>query len=529
MKLKILDLFSGLGGFSLGLERTGNFETIAFCDNDKYSKLVLQKHWKGVKIYNDVKEITKEKFIADGIQFPDIITGGFPCQPFSVAGKQAGTDDDRHLWPVMFRIIQEFTPRWVIGENVKGLTNIQDGVVFETVCSDLEGEGYEVRTFNIPAAGVQAPHRRERIWIVAHAKRFNERKSIRGSDETQSRIQEEHRQNDSTTRESSRTGSVWGTNNGHEDMENSDNNGFERGLTETRNETIAGKESTINGIKDPDNSSRRGDGTGDHEQPRTNGAVQGLRNDDQEESARATGIRGLHERTDISQGTAREDGHQENDSRTLVQTGQSRVQSSISGGLERNQDPFQEFEIRQRNDSAALNRMETGRDEDMENSRRTLRQGGELQGENGNETGEGNADQSQRSSGTSRFNVANTERQRLEGFSEHSTTISRQDQGTYTRDEGSRGENKTMVDSSTGRCTSQETEVQPGRYSSFDSSWWQSEPELGRVAHGVSGRVHRLKALGNSIVPKIVQEIGNAIIEAEKEKDLEILDERNGM
>ena len=86
-----------------------------------------------------------------------------------------------------------------------------------------------------------------------------------------------------------------------------------------------------------------------------------------------------------------------------------------------------------------------------------------------------------------------------------------------------------MVDSSTGRCTSQETEVQPGRYSSFDSSWWQSEPELGRVAHGVSGRVHRLKALGNSIVPKIVQEIGNAIIKAEKEKDLEILDERNGM
>ena len=110
--------------------------------------------------------------------------------------------------------------------------------------------------------------------------------------------------------------------------------------------------------------------------------------------------------------------------------------------------------------------------------------------ENENEIREGNAYQSQRSSGTSESNV---------------------------------------VDSSTGRCTPQETEVQPGRYSSFDSSWWQSEPELGRVAHGVSGRVHRLKALGNSIVPKIVQEIGNAIIEAEKEKDLEILDQRNGM
>ena len=216
MKLKILDLFSGLGGFSLGLERTGNFETIAFCDNDKYSKLVLQKHWKGVKIYNDVKEITKEKLIADGIQLPDIITGGFPCQPFSVAGKQAGTDDDRHLWPVMFRIIQEFTPRWVIGENVKGLTNIQDGVVFETVCSDLEGEGYEVRAFNIPAAGVGAPHRRERIWIVAHAKRYNKIDEIGGSDETSRGIQKEHRQDDSSARLTSRTSSIRQSNNGHD-------------------------------------------------------------------------------------------------------------------------------------------------------------------------------------------------------------------------------------------------------------------------------------------------------------------------
>jgi DNA (cytosine-5)-methyltransferase 1 len=170
MKFKTLDLFSGLGGFSLGLERTGYFETIAFCDNDKYSKLIIDKHWKGAKIYNDVREINKEQFKKDGIEFPEIITGGFPCQPFSVAGKKQGTSDDRHLWPEMFRIIQEFTPRWIIGENVKNITNIQDGMVFETVCTDLEGEGYEVRAFNIPAAGVGAPHRRERIWIVAHSK-----------------------------------------------------------------------------------------------------------------------------------------------------------------------------------------------------------------------------------------------------------------------------------------------------------------------------------------------------------------------
>jgi DNA (cytosine-5)-methyltransferase 1 len=167
MQLKVLDLFSGLGGFSLGLERTGYFKTIAFCEIDKYCSLILDKHWKGIKIYNDVRKINKEQFDTDGIEYPDIITGGFPCQPFSVAGKQKGTGDDRHLWPEMFRIIKTFKPKFVIGENVKGLINIQDGVVFETVCTDLESEGYEVQAFNIPAAGVGAPHRRERIWILA--------------------------------------------------------------------------------------------------------------------------------------------------------------------------------------------------------------------------------------------------------------------------------------------------------------------------------------------------------------------------
>ena len=388
--MKILDLFSGIGGFSLGLESTGHFETTAFCEIDKFCKLILNKHWEGKKIYDDVKAISKKQFEEDGIELPDIITGGFPCQPFSVAGKQQGTSDSRHLWPEMFRIIKDFSPRWVIGENVKGLTNIQDGMVFETVCSDLEGEGYEVRTFNIPAAGVQAPHRRERIWIVAHAKRFNERKSIRGSDETQSRIQEEHRQNDSTTRESSRTGSVWGTNNGHENLEN---------------------------------------------------------------------------------------------------------------------------------------------------SRRTLQQGTELSEKNENETREGNANIDQRSSGTSKSNVANTEQGRSSSESignigsmeeESSREKKGRDQSSICTTTRRTEKSNNVVDSSTGRCTPQETEVQPGRYSSFDSSWWQSEPELGRVANGVQGRVHRLKSLGNSIVPKIVQEIGNAIIQAEKEKDLEDIEARNG-
>ena len=162
-----LDLFSGIGGFSIGLEKAG-FTTKAFCETDPFCKLVLKTHWKDVKIYDNIKELTGEQ-IEKEIGPIDIITGGFPCQPFSVAGQKRGTDDDRYLWPEMFRVIREVKPQFVIGENVKGLINLQDGMVFETVCTDLESEGYEVRAFNIPAAGVGAPHRRERLWIVAYS------------------------------------------------------------------------------------------------------------------------------------------------------------------------------------------------------------------------------------------------------------------------------------------------------------------------------------------------------------------------
>ncbi len=163
-----LDLFSGIGGFSIGLEKVG-FNTIAFCEKEDYCRMLLQKHWKGVKIYNDIKEC-KGKEIKETYGRVDILTGGFPCQPYSVAGKQKGTADDRYLWPEMFRVIKEVQPTFVIAENVRGIINIQDGMVFETVCSDLESEGFEIQTFIIPAAGVGAPHKRERFWVVGYSK-----------------------------------------------------------------------------------------------------------------------------------------------------------------------------------------------------------------------------------------------------------------------------------------------------------------------------------------------------------------------
>ena len=377
MQLKVLDLFSGLGGFSLGLERTGCFKTVAFCEIDKYCSLILNKHWKGIKIYDDVKKITKEQFDTDGTPYPDIVTGGFPCQPFSVAGKQKGTGDDRHLWPEMFRIIKTFKPKFVIGENVKGIVNIQDGVVFETVCTNLESEGYEVQAFNIPACGVGAPHRRERIWIlatnVAYTVSDDEREAISRSYEKARSLQEEYRKNYGSSRFFSGTSAIRNGDRGYEDVANSDT-----GLC-----------------------------NGEEEQIRTRGQT---------------------------------------------------IDPSREGS----------------------------RDEDVENSRRTLQQRTFLQGENENEIRKGDADQSERPSGSSRYDVANAESSSRNDFQTNTGTSEPETQEIF-RD---------------------------GSSVSGEGSWWEFEPNVGRVAYGVSGRVHRLKGLGNSIVPQIAEEIGKAIIEA---------------
>ena len=184
MKLKHLDLFSGIGGFSLGLEATGGFETKAFCDIEKYPRQVLQKHWPHVKQYEDIKELNYERLKADGIDSIDIITGGYPCQPFSVAGRKKGEEDPRHLWPEYFRLVKELRPTWVIGENVSG--HIKLGL--DTVIKDLESEDYAVRPFSISASSIGANHQRERIWILAHSRRSQwPRAELRGENENETR------------------------------------------------------------------------------------------------------------------------------------------------------------------------------------------------------------------------------------------------------------------------------------------------------------------------------------------------------
>ena len=181
-KLRVLDLFSGIGGFSLGLESTGSFETIAFVEKDKFCQQVLRKNFPNIPIEDDVRNVKGNKYK------PNVITGGFPCQPFSVAGKRRGTDDDRYLWDETIRIVSETKPKWFIGENVEGIINIQNGMVFRQIHNDLESENYEVQSIIIPASGIGAWHQRKRVWIIGcNVSNSNTRFGIGENQEIQTR------------------------------------------------------------------------------------------------------------------------------------------------------------------------------------------------------------------------------------------------------------------------------------------------------------------------------------------------------
>ena len=390
-KLNHLDLFSGIGGFSLGLEATGYFETVAFCDFDPYCQKVLRKHWPWVTIYDDVKELNSERLSANGHTKIDIITGGYPCQPFSIAGRQKGEQDPRHVWPEMFRLVKELRPTWVIGENVSG--HIKLGL--DTVLENLESEGYSARAFSISASSIGANHQRERVWIIANSNDTGDRTS-------QSSINQDRQETDQ---------------------------GWE-GLTQ--------------------------------------------------------------------------------------------------------------FEL-------------SGHSKDMENTRRTQWPWSFFGDQDENETGEGHANQFERSSQTSKSDVANTEsvssygRENREHTEQRDTERQTGREGSHVanttthrsfdeskrniRNMGEKSEakeragNKFTVRSEarSSKVSNTDSERLEGRWSQCElresqeegqigwSQWWQSEPNVGRVAHGVSKRVDRLKCLGNSLVPMIPYYIGMSI------------------
>ena len=166
-------LFSGIGGFDLAAEWNG-WNNVFNCEWEEFPRKVLKHHFPNAKQYEDIKDFNATEYRGR----VDVLSGGFPCQPFSVAGKRKGSEDERHLWPEMLRVVGECQPRWIVGENVRGLVSWSDGLVLETCYSDLENLGYSVQSFIIPACATGAPHRRDRVWIVAHAQSNRDKRNM---------------------------------------------------------------------------------------------------------------------------------------------------------------------------------------------------------------------------------------------------------------------------------------------------------------------------------------------------------------
>jgi len=180
--MRHVDLCSGIGGFALGFEMAGLSKPILFCEIDKWCQKILRQHWRDVPILENVKDLANDP--ARLVPDCEILTAGYPCQPFSTAGKRKGAEDDRHLWPYIMQIVTCKRPTWCVFENVSG--HISLGL--DKVLSDLEAEDYAARPFVIPAAGIDAPHRRDRVWIVAHANRNSDRRTSREYEETDGEV-----------------------------------------------------------------------------------------------------------------------------------------------------------------------------------------------------------------------------------------------------------------------------------------------------------------------------------------------------
>ena len=194
-------LFSGIGGFDLAAQWM-NWENVFHCEWNDFGKKILKHYWPKAISYDD---ITKTDFNIHRGRI-DVLSGGFPCQPYSTAGKRLGKEDDRHLWPEMLRTISEIQQTWVVGENVFGLVNWNAGLVFNEVQTDLEAEGYEVQPFILPAASVGAPHKRDRVWFIAYSD--NNRKSRR-TGEDESSCKKERLQKRYQVQQSSKSNNIW--------------------------------------------------------------------------------------------------------------------------------------------------------------------------------------------------------------------------------------------------------------------------------------------------------------------------------
>ena len=569
-KLKILDLFSGIGGFSLGLHSTGLFETIKFVEKDPYCIKVLNKNFPNIPIEEDIKNVKGKEFEAD------VITGGFPCQPMSVAGKQKGTSDDRYLWPDMFRLIREVKPQFVIGENVQGIINIQDGMVLRQVQDDLESEDFEVQCFLIPASGIGAWHKRNRVWIIGYSEHNGSSSAkIKGRNiETATGSQE--RQNETSELEKTN-----GSRN-NEDVSNSST--IRRSNTTTDNTQDGQKEFSKEDVKLGIKSSLSSN-VSNSESKRTRSNNSRL----WQRSSRISGGKSSDVSNTKEKRLQRSRGEESNQNENRMEQGEKRKQGKIWSKSERcggtSNDVANTSKIRSSSESIRNSRSleeessrekETGNQSSVCIETRSAERGKEEKNVSNSTSGRFKkcepSSQEKNDSSKTCEDVSNTDSTR--SLKEHSATIDRQNKRDGSINESSsRRDKETNVPNSDsrlrrGRGTIRESgenkiwsfypekeeqteqhirsqtigcdvvfgekqnvaysdserqqeqcraeSIQKKRDESQCSSWWQIESSFRGVPNGISygldkGRVNRIKGLGNAIVPQIAREIGLAI------------------
>jgi len=484
-----LDMCSGIGGWAIAFRELG-INTVAFCEIDKYPRQVLQKNFPGVPIFNDLKELTyediKERTGVDGI---DILTCSYPCQPFSVAGKQKGEEDPRHLWPDTFRLVQECRPTWFVGENVSG--HIKLGL--DTVLEDLESEGYDTRTFIIPASSVGAWHKRERLWIIGYSehngslatkKSRKHQETARGTSQGQNQAE----QFEGASRPSN-----------HENVSYTDNDGCEGGYFKTRNQIATRQNNASIRGTCTDNSCRPNDDRRNKAESRVTEKISKPRNGNTQGFTTSRGVHKVSEKPNQCDQDSKTHGYQKDHHRTLVQEGQA-FQSSKSRGLGENQTTSKTDKVRQSDDHLTQRRVDTKNVSDTESLR----------------FGRGSGEECR----TPQWQFLQEEQERREVWreAERCTTS----YGEDVSDTSSEGLQRFNVKSSVD-------ESQLGQSTDYDDArgqenWWQTQSELCGVPDGISyeldkGRVGRIKGLGNAIVPQIAWFIGNAIVSAQNTQE----------
>jgi DNA (cytosine-5)-methyltransferase 1 len=514
--IKILDICSGIGGFSLGLEATGGFDTVAFCEFDDFCCKVLNKHWPNVPIYKDLKEIGNDP--ARIIQEFDLICGGIPCQPFSLAGKQKGKEDDRHLWPYMYAIVKSKKPTWVIVENVGGFVN----VALDDVCLDLETQGYATQSFIIPACSVEAPHKRDRIWILgklmANAHDTGDRTPGRKADgdrqetiegwQEQSQLGSSRSSNDVANAQSNGEDGVLRTTEPKHDqgdtrMESSSSSDgrSERGISQdVANPKLVSSNSISDSGSNTKTESEQGQKTGNLD--RSSGR-QNVANSKSSQSGEQTQWEGGE---DTQRGSVNSGG--------LENKGREDVPNASSQRLEGHRG---EHGLRGTSQEEQTSR--SSEEQDVPNPKE-LRNYEHDNGERTQQDREHRVSQQPRGErgfeGTKQ-DVADTERLGQQGQGElerPGNTAQDSDGQTGGSNDGRQGS------AGQGHTQSELGGMADGIPTRLDGHLgFEREPNIPRVATGIPDRVNRLKALGNSIVPQIVYNIGLAILEEEERNE----------